>query len=310
MLTVRGVEKSYGSVRALKGVDLHVEQGEILSLLGLNGAGKTTLISIIAGIQRPDAGLVALRDIDVLATPERARRMVGFAPQETGVYPPLTVRENMRLFARLADVPTRKLDQRIGEVAERLHLSALLNRQARHLSGGEKRRLHTAMAFLHSPQVLLLDEPTVGADVPTRTAILNEVRRLADEGATIVYSTHYLGEVEAMGARVAVLDRGVVVADGELADILGLRSLPVVEFTFAGPAPTQLRALGFRVDGMRAEIAAESPGLVVKQALASLTGHQAETLDSVRVVRPSLETVFAQLVDREDLGEGAHAVAP
>lgn len=310
MLAVRGVQKSYGDVAALQGVELNVGKGEIVCLLGLNGAGKTTLVSIIAGLLRPDAGTVFLGDVDVRAAPERGRALVGIAPQETGVYPPLTVRENMRLFGRLADVPARTLEQRIEEVAGRFQLSGLLERLARHLSGGEKRRLHTAVAFLHSPPILLLDEPTVGADVPTRNAILSQVRRIADEGATVLYSTHYLPEVEALEARVAVLDRGAIVADGQLADVLGIHSLPIVELNFTGPAPTSLRAHGFRLDGNRAEMAAESPGLVVKEALTSLTAQQAEAVDAVRVVRPSLETVFAQLVEHEIPEESGDAVAP
>nr|MDP9332812.1 ABC transporter ATP-binding protein [Actinomycetota bacterium] len=192
MLSVFEVVKRYGARTALDGVSLEVERGEVLGLLGPNGAGKSTLVSIVAGLRRPDSGTVLVEGIDVVAESPAARARVGLAPQETGLYEVLTVRENLAFFADLAGMGRRARATRIDELAVALRLTALLDRTAFELSGGERRRLHTAIAFLHRPPLLLLDEATVGADVETRAALLDVVRAVANGGAAVVYSTHYL----------------------------------------------------------------------------------------------------------------------
>ena len=208
MLTVSDVVKRYGEHTALDGVSLSVAAGEVLGLLGPNGAGKSTLVSLVAGLRPPDRGGVWVDDVDVVATPSLAQVHVGFAPQEVGVYEVLTVRENLTFFAELVGLRRQARTRRVGEVASRLGLDGLLDRTAFELSGGERRRLHTAIAFLHRPALLLLDEPTVGADMETRASLLAMVREAADEGAAVVYSSHYLPEVEALDASVAILMRG------------------------------------------------------------------------------------------------------
>jgi len=161
-LEVAGLRKSYGVTVALDGVDLVVEPGSIVGLLGRNGAGKTTLVSVIAGLLRADAGTVRVAGIDVVRDARRARACIGLAPQETGVYLPLSVRDNLRFFGGLSDLRGRVLRTRIDDVASALLLEPLLDRRARDLSGGERRRLHTAIALLHRPRLVLLDEPTTG----------------------------------------------------------------------------------------------------------------------------------------------------
>jgi ABC-2 type transport system ATP-binding protein len=209
VLEVRGLTKTFGRMVALDGVNLEIQRGEICALLGQNGAGKTTLTSIVAGLRRPDSGNVLVGGIDVVAKPKEASRLIGLVPQEVGVYPTLTVREGMRFFGELADLRGRTLSARIEEVAEALDLTDLLGRTAGRLSGGEKRRVHTAMALVHRPALLLLDEPTAGVDVQTRIRLLNAVRALATDFDTAVcYTTHYLAEVETLRASVAILDDG------------------------------------------------------------------------------------------------------
>jgi len=201
MLRVDGVTKAYGEHPVLRGVDLDVAAGQILGLVGANGAGKTTLISIITGLRRCDGGSVAVGGVDALAHPKRAAGSLGLAPQELGIYPTLTARENLYDFARLAGMSSRAARTRTAEVAELLGLTEQLGLRGDQLSGGQKRRLHTAMAILHRPRLLLLDEPTVGADVTSRAGILEIVRATAAAGTAVLYTTHYLTELSSSTPR-------------------------------------------------------------------------------------------------------------
>src|SRR6516162_3474926 len=196
MLRVRGLRKGYGSRLALAGVDLDVAAGAIVGLVGPNGAGKTTLVSIVAGLRHPDAGTVEVAGYDAVAAPARVRPLIGLAPQDTGLYATLTVRDNLAYFAGLAGLRGRERRRSVDAVADALALCDLLDRRAGQLSGGERRRVHSAIALVHRPPLVLLDEPTTGADVETRAGILTMVRGLADAGSAVVYSTHYLHEIE------------------------------------------------------------------------------------------------------------------
>ncbi|MFC4113968.1 ABC transporter ATP-binding protein [Nonomuraea zeae] len=208
MLSANGLIKRYGDIAALDGFDLRVEAGEIAGLVGHNGAGKTTFFDIAAGLIRPDAG-------DVAITGE-----VGMAPQQLALYPSVTVRETLRLFGGLAGLRGRALTAAIDATAEELALTGVLDRRVGVLSGGQQRRTQAAAALLPRPGVLLLDEPTAGADPETRAALLAAVRRRADDGATVVYCTHYLPELAELRATVAVARDGRVIARGTGADLL------------------------------------------------------------------------------------------
>lgn len=299
MLEIEGLQRSYGDVRALAGVDLAVRPGEILGLLGPNGAGKTTLVSIVAGLRRADSGQVRVDGIDALRRPTEVRRRLGLAPQDLGIYPVLTVRENLVFFGELAGLRRQTLHERIDEIAAALDLAAMLSRQARFLSGGEKRRLHTAMALLHRPPLLLLDEATTGVDVATRARVLDVVRSLAHKGAAICYSTHYLAEVEGLGASVAIIDRGQIIARGSVDEVVERHAESVLELTFEGDAPGLGRFAGVRVErrGSVLRVFAERPAAQAARVLAAL-GDAAGALRSIDVVRPSLESVFLALTGR------------
>ena len=284
MLSVEGVRKTYGALVALDGVDLSVAAGEIVGLVGPNGAGKTSLVSIVAGLRRADAGRVMVADVDVGRHPDRIGPLVGLAPQELAYYPSITVRDNLVVFAELAGLRRKELRTRIDDIAAALGLTELLGRRAEALSGGQKRRLHTAMAMIHRPPLLLLDEPTVGADIESRGRLLEHVHHLArDEGAAVVYSTHYLPEVEQLGASVAVIDRGRVLARGSLADVLAQYAQAAVELVFA--------------DGERRRIVTDEPARAAADALASL-GDDASRLTGVEIVQPTLEGVYLAVTGR------------
>jgi len=294
MLGISGLTKAYGEREVLRGVDLDAAAGEIVGLLGPNGAGKTTLVSIVAGLRRADAGTARVDGIDALAHPEQARAVLGLAPQELGIYPVLSVERNLVFFAELSGLTGRKLRDRVTDVADALDLTKLLNQKAATLSGGQKRRLHTAMAHVHEPKVLFLDEPTVGADVRTRNQILEVVRQRAEAGCAVVYTSHYLTEIEDLGATVAVLEAGQIIARGRLADLVAEHGSPALRLTFEGPAPT---LDGFEVAGSVATLRTPDPAHAAAGILGRLNG-STEKLRSVDIVRPSLEAAYLALTGR------------
>ncbi|MDQ1433862.1 MAG: type transport system ATP-binding protein [Actinomycetota bacterium] len=296
-LDIDSVVKRYGDRVALDGVSLRVEAGEVCGLLGPNGAGKTTLVSIVAGLRNADSGRVSVAGVDMATGGRSARAQVGLAAQETGIYPTVTVRDNLVLFADLAGYRNPERDRRVDEVAEILELTEFLARLARHLSGGEKRRLHTAMALLHRPRVLLLDEPTTGVDVSTRGRLLAAVTALAARDETaVVYSTHYLPEIEELGASVAILDRGKFLARGSLDDLIAAHGSGGLEVNFDGDAPS-LSGHALEVDGSTLRLTTERPGIAMADIIGQL-GRDADRVVSVDVKRPSLESVFLALTGR------------
>jgi ABC-2 type transport system ATP-binding protein len=294
MLHIEGLRKAYGDVVALQGVDMDVAAGEIVSLLGPNGAGKTTIVSIIAGLRRADAGVVEVDGLDALRRSSEVRRRIGLAPQDLGLYPVVSVRNNFRLFGRLAGLGDRELRTRIDEVAQALDITDLLDRQGGTLSGGQKRRVHTAIALLHRPALLLLDEATTGADVETRGRILDLVRDLAGQGSAVLYSTHYLQEVEDLGARVVLLDDGRVIASGHADELIAAHAAPVVELMFEGEVPATALDGSF-IEESRVRIPTSDPAGTLATVLPKLPPG---SLQSVEIMRPDLEAVYLGLTGR------------
>jgi ABC-2 type transport system ATP-binding protein len=289
MLDVRRLSKAYGSLQALDSVDLVVATGEVTALLGRNGAGKTTLVSIIGGI-------------DAFADPRRAQANLGLAPQETGVYPTLSCRDNLRLFTGLAGMGRKEARAAIDDLAELLGLTELLDRRAKELSGGERRRLHTAIALVGRPSLVLLDEPTVGADVQTRSQLLGVVRDLAHNGAAVVYSTHYFPEVTELDASVVILERGHVLARGSINEVVAEHSVGTVQLEFAGPAPDVARLLPsdrVTTSGSCVWIETNETAAVTAVILANLDA-QAVKLCGLTISEPSIESAFLQLTDGPD----------
>lgn len=294
MLGMRDVHKRYGSVRALSGVDFDVSRENIVALLGQNGAGKTTLVSIVAGLCRPDRGSVWVGGIDVTARPQLARRQLGFVPQETGIYPTVSVRDNLHFFGELAGLRRQRLQRRITEIAETFALTGLLNRKGHSLSGGEARRLHTAMTVMHSPRLLLLDEPTVGMDIPARNQLLRLITSLAEEGTAVVYSTHYLHEVEQLDAsRAAILVQGQIAAAGSIPHLVSTLGGASVELRFnAAPPALDWPHDTIRVGSDAIRVPTEgSPAVAAARLLERLDGVGGE-LPQIKLLQPNLESAF------------------
>lgn len=296
VLHIAGLRKSYGGEPALRGVDLDVAAGEIVALLGPNGAGKTTLVSIVAGLRKADGGVVEVAGVDALRRSREVRRLLGLAPQDTGIYPVVSVRNNLTLFGELSGLSRRDARRRADEVAEALAITDLLGKQAGRLSGGQKRRVHTAIAFMHRPRLLLLDEATTGADVETRAHILELVRHLAEEGSAVLYSTHYLAEISSLtGASVAILDDGQVIARGDVAGLVAAHAVPVLDLAFHHEAPQLSLPDAVVVDERRLRVPAPDPAATLVAVLPQLPPG---LLESVEIVRPDLEAVYLALTGR------------
>jgi ABC-2 type transport system ATP-binding protein len=298
-LEVVGVRKSYAGHEVLSGVDLAIAPGQVVGLLGPNGAGKTTILSIVAGLLRADAGRIRVNGWDVTSEPLCAQRTIGFAPQSTGVYEPLTVEENLRFFGALGGLKGRALTLRVDRLTDALLLENLRSKQCQHLSGGEKRRVHTAIALIAQPPLVLLDEPTVGADIETRAALITLVQRLVAEGTAVLYTTHYLPELESLQADVVMIDHGHVVAKGTIDQLVAEHGTGELELRFKGPAPSvdDLVGLKTHIDGDRIVVPTSEPAAVAV-ALLDRLGEDIHRLEDVRILRPSLESVFLNLTGR------------
>ncbi|CAA9275519.1 MAG: hypothetical protein AVDCRST_MAG41-3209 [uncultured Corynebacteriales bacterium] len=305
MLEITGLTKSYGDLRVLDGVDLTVGTGEVVGLLGPNGAGKTTLVSIVAGLRRADAGRVVALGADVTADPGAVRDRLGLAGQELGIYPVHTVAENLRLFGTLGGLRGPALAASVEDLADALELTDLLGRRAGTLSGGQKRRVHTACALVHRPRLVLLDEPTVGADPESRLRLLQLVRRLAAEGATVLYTTHYLGEIEDLDARVVILAGGTVRADGGVAELVAGHTRREIVLRFDGPPP-ELDWPGARRADAALHLPAADPATETVRAL-QLLGDGRTRLTGIEMGRASLEQAYLAILAGSGSGSGSAA---
>jgi len=233
-----GLGKSYGSRVVLDGLSLAVRRGEMVGLLGPNGAGKTTTISILATLLRPDVGEVRIADVTPRSGGSALRRKLGFVPQSLALHPSLSGLQNLELFARLHAIGRREARAESMRVLEQVGLAGRANDPVAVLSGGMKRRLNLACGTVHGPEVLLLDEPAVGVDSQTREQILLTVRKAAQTGAAVIYSTHYMEEVERTCDRVLLINHGRVVAEGTVAQLIARgESHPLMEIAFGDKPP-------------------------------------------------------------------------
>lgn len=298
-IQITNVQKRYKSLQALGGVSLAIEEGEFFGLLGPNGAGKTTLISIIAGLIRPDGGSVSIHGHDVVDDFRNARRKLGVVPQELVFDPFFTVRETLRLQSGYFGLPNN--DKWIDEVMENLDLTGKADVNMRALSGGMKRRVLVAQALVHKPPVIVLDEPTAGVDVELRQTLWKFISRLNREGHTVVLTTHYLEEAQAMCQRVAMLKSGQVVAlDTMSALIRRIAGAQMVVHLKSGILPEALRPLVIHPEelqrgskfSLRINDYAE-----VEPILARLRAGGAE-IDEMQLQQADLEDIFLQIMDK------------
>ena len=305
MLKVERLSKTFGAIRAVDAVSFEVRPGEIYGLLGPNGAGKTTTISMISGLLKPDAGEVSVAGNQFWSDPQKARRIMGVVPQELAIYEELSGRENLEFWGRMAGLSARDARARAAELLAALTLADRAKDAVKSYSGGMKRRINLGCALLHRPQLLLLDEPTVGIDPQARLNILEFIRNLRASGTAILYTTHYLEEAENLCQRIGIIDHGRVLAEGTLGELqerLGGDRLFALEADFSNSSPDTWDGFHKRFRVIQksekqlvvAAIGARDPADCLKDLL-GLPVH----VENVTLKRPSLNDVFLQLTGRE-----------
>jgi ABC-2 type transport system ATP-binding protein len=300
ILEVLGLRRRYGSTIALAGVSFSIDEGELFGLLGPNGAGKTTLLSIVAGSIPPTSGNVRIQGQTLRRSHRDVRRLVGIVPQELAVYGELTARENLLFFGELYGLHGEELRQSVAEVLAAIGLEDRAAGRVDSFSGGMKRRLNLGAALVHRPRLLLLDEPTVGVDPQSRNHIFEEVRRLNSAGVTVVYTSHYMEEVQTLCRRVGIIDHGRLVACDTLPELLRqaqgairFRTDPVTQ-----PLLARLEALpGVHLavhNGNGLELECSDVKATLLQLLALLSELQVD-LHALEMEEPNLERVFFDL---------------
>lgn len=311
-VAIEHLKKSYGETEAVKDISFRVEPGEIFGLLGPNGSGKTTTIRCLCTLMQPDAGTLSVCGVSVLDQPRQVRQRLGYVAQEVALDKVLTGRELLELQAALYHLPRSAAQERISQLIELLDLGEYADQKTGTYSGGLKRRLDLAAGLLHRPAVLVLDEPTVGLDIESRFVVWEFLRQLKAAGTTVLITSHYLEEVDALADRLAIIDRGIVLAEGsptELKDQVGgdRVTLRIREFTpeeEAQNAQTALQNLPFVEEVIVNSAQGNSLNLVVQRDSNPLTKIEA-TLQAIGLPtfsmaqsRPSLDDVYLAATGR------------
>jgi daunorubicin resistance ABC transporter ATP-binding subunit len=298
---IRDLRKAFGGVQALDGLSLSVQAGSVLGLLGPNGSGKTTTVSILATSLRPDAGRATVGGLDVVSQAAQVRRVIGLAGQFAAVDPNLTGRENLRLIGRLSRVGRKPARARADELLDRFSLSAAADRPVRGYSGGMRRRLDVAAALLHRPAVLFLDEPTAGLDPESRFVLWDSVRDLARSGATVLLTTQYLEEADALADQVVIISAGRAADTGTPAELKARFGTVVFRLDFGRPdaaraAHAALASAGYRPqrDGGGIQVRSVTGSGELTGLLRTLDGRAPDPV-SVAVREPTLDDVFLAL---------------
>jgi len=303
VLTISGATKRFGSTLALEGAGLELQKGEWLALLGPNGAGKTTLVRAIAGRVRLDGGEVHLLGTNLGGRPEeiaRVRGHLGVVPQDIALYPLLTARENLGVFGELEGLRGRQLSERVDWALAWTGLADRAKEPIKRFSGGMKRRLNIACSVLHRPEILLLDEPTVGVDPQSRQRIWEMLEELRREGASLLLTTHQLDEAQQICDRIVIIDHGKVIARGTFDELVRqtIGAGRLVSVRLDGGVPQALAGSGFTIEGAVltasvSDVGQELPDLL--QNIKSAGGH----ITDVNIESPMLQSVFLHLTGRE-----------
>ncbi len=293
-ITIKGVEKHFGKIHALRGIDLEIKRGEFFGLLGPNGAGKSTLINIIAGLTRADAGQVSVMGYDVVKQYRQARQRIGIVPQELVYDSFFNVREVLRLQAGYFGCGRESYDW-IEELLDVLMLQDKADTNVKALSGGMKRRVLVAMALVHKPDVVVLDEPTAGVDVELRQSLWGFIKRLHNEGHTIVLTTHYLEEAESLCDRIAILGQGKVIALDSKQGLLdrGVNHVQLVTLTTKEPIQNIPPQLSKKIK--------QQEGAELVLQLNQETDNIIELLDAIRDTGAIIKSIKTSEADLEDV---------
>ncbi len=304
-IEVQDLHKRFGDVRAVQGVSFTVQHGEIFSLLGPNGAGKTTTISMLCCLLTPDQGDALVVGHSVLHQPMAVKEAIGVVPQEIALYEDLSARENLDFWGKMYSLRGAALRQRVDEVLEIIGLADRQKGAVKKFSSGMKRRLNIGIALLNRPQVIIMDEPTVGIDPQTRRNILDSVKDMNRQGTTILYTTHYMEEAQELSDHIAILDHGRLIALGsheELVRIVG--ELARIDLTTSA-APEQVVEVWRQTEGVQRVSVADGvltvlvdDSNVVLPRLFEAASRAGSRITSVQIQEPNLETVFLHLTGR------------
>jgi ABC-2 type transport system ATP-binding protein len=316
-IAVVGLQRAFGEVLAVKGVDLEVDEGEIYGFLGPNGAGKTTTVRMLTTLLLPTGGSATVAGHDVAAEARAVRASIGVALQEAALDPLMTGRELIRLQATLQGIPSAEGKQRADSLLERVDLDGAADRRVGTYSGGMKRRLDLAAALVHEPSVLFLDEPTTGLDPVSRKTIWDEVRALNDAGTTVFLTTQYLEEADQLADNVGIIDRGEIVAEGTPESLKAEIGHPHIQLQLAGGSVAEAEQVCKRIgpllppkDGRTVLVEVENGAAEIPRVVRALD-EAGIAVESLELVRPTLDDVFVDKtghhLEGEDEAEGAAA---
>lgn len=305
IVEVRGLVKRFGDLAAVDDVSFSIEQGEVFGLLGPNGAGKTTTISMVSCLIDPTSGAITVDGNEVSSSPGAVKASLGVVPQEVALYPTLTAADNLSFWGQMYGLSGGELKQAVAEALELAGLADRAKERIEKYSGGMKRRINIAAGILHKPKVLLMDEPTVGIDPQSRNHILETVKQLNASGMTVLYTSHYMEEVEYLCDRIAIMDHGKIIASGtlnQLRDVVG--GMDVVDVKVTELTDTVLERV-HEIEGVKQadrtdgaiQVLTPSSGTILGQLVATLECEGAH-VTSITVTEPNLESVFLHLTGK------------
>jgi ABC-2 type transport system ATP-binding protein len=306
VVEVENLYKIYpGGVKALNGISFRVSKGEIYSILGPNGAGKTTTMKIIATLLKPTSGSASVMGIDVTSNPDAVRRIIGYVPQDLSADDELTGVENVILQARLYGISKGEARRRAMELLEMVGLKDAANRAVRSYSGGMRRRLELAMGLVNDPELLILDEPTLGLDVQSRLALWDYIKRLKNEGGlTILMTTHYMDEADKLSTRVAIIDRGRIVVEGSPEELKSRIGGDVIMVKVSSPLQNIIDKIG-TIEGVLSVDLVENLVRIkvesAEKAMAKLLGVLSSintSIEGISIAKPTLDQVFIEYTGR------------
>lgn len=305
MLKVENLYKNYGNIRAVDGISFEVKRGEVFGLLGPNGAGKSTTISIISTLIPPTKGEIIFEGESIFKNPKNIRQKLGVVPQDIALYPTLSGYENLRFWGNLYGLKGQELKQRINETADIIGLHERLKDKVEKYSGGMKRRLNIGAALLHMPDLLIMDEPTVGIDPQSRSHILDTVLKLNDRGITIIYTTHYMEEAENLCSRICIMDEGKIIASGtqqELVELVKEKTqinikLDSINDSILDSFKNIPGIIDAKIDEDIIILYGENGDILLAQIIAKVSEHK-NRIRSIDVKKPNLEAVFLHLTGK------------
>ena len=305
MLKVENLYKNYGNIRAVDGISFEVKRGEVFGLLGPNGAGKSTTISIISTLIPPTKGEIIFEGESIFKNPKNIRQKLGVVPQDIALYPTLSGYENLRFWGNLYGLKGQELKQRINETADIIGLHERLKDKVEKYSGGMKRRLNIGAALLHMPELLIMDEPTVGIDPQSRSHILDTVLKLNDRGITIIYTTHYMEEAENLCSRICIMDEGKIIASGtqqELVELVKEKTqinikLDSINDSILDSFKNIPGIIDAKIDEDIIILYGENGDILLAQIIAKVSEHK-NRIQSIDVKKPNLEAVFLHLTGK------------